>query len=162
MSTLKSTLESLASQFAMSILNALRSASIEEVMGVTGARASGGGTSAPAAPVKRGPGRPKKVAAAAPAAEPAAPAKRRGRPGRLPRRSAEDIGGVVDSIFALLQSHPEGLRAEQIRAALDLHKKELPRPLAEGLATGAFTKEGQKRATTYFAGSGGKAKKRGR
>jgi hypothetical protein len=178
MSTLKSTIESLAAQFATSILGALRSASIDEVMSLTGQRASAAASgSGAAAPVKRGPGRPKKAAAAAPAAEaaPAAP-KKRGRPagsgsankaagpakktasGRLARRSAEDIGGVVDSIVSLLEQHSEGLRAEQIRGALGLDAKELPRPLADGLAAGTITKTGQKRATTYFAG--GKGKKR--
>jgi len=203
MSTLKGTLENLASQFASSILNALRSASIEEVMSVTGARVSAAAASAgasAAAPAKRGPGRPKKVAAAAPAPAAAAPAapKKRGRPagsgkkaapaaapkaaapkaaapkaaapkaaapkakktatGRLARRSVEDIGGVVTSIVSLLEQHSDGLRAEQIRGALGLDAKELPRPLADGLAAGTITKTGQKRATTYFAG--GKGKKR--
>jgi hypothetical protein len=189
MSTLKGTLENLASQFAMSILNALRSASIEEVMSVTGGRAASAASAASgasaAAPAKRGPGRPKKVAAAAPAAEAPAAPKKRGRPagsgkkaaaasapapaaakpakktstGRLARRSAEDIGGVVQSIVSLLESNPNGLRAEQIRGALGLDAKELPRPLADGLSAGTITKQGQKRATTYFA-AGGKGKKR--
>jgi hypothetical protein len=181
MSTLKSTIESLAAQFATSILGALRSASIDEVMSLTGQRASaaasGSSASGAAAPAKRGPGGPKK--AAAPAAQPAPAAsapKKRGRPagsgnakaaaaskktasGRLARRSAEDIGSVVDSIVSLLEQHSEGLRAEQIRGALGLDAKELPRPLADGLAAGTITKTGQKRATTYFAG-GGKGKKR--
>ncbi len=34
----------------------------------------------------------------------------------------------------------------------------LPRPLADALAAGRVTKSGQKRATTYFAGSGGAAR----
>lgn len=198
MSTLKSTIESLASQFAMSILGALRSASVDEVMSITGAKlASGSGAAASAsasaaAPAKRGPGRPKKAAAAAapaPAPAPAAAPKKRGRPagsgkkaapvavapkapkvakppkakksatGRLARRSVEDISGVVDSIVALLGQHSDGLRAEQIRGALGLDAKELPRPLADGLAAGTITKTGQKRATTYFAGGGKKKKK---
>lgn len=186
MSTLKSTIEGLASQFAVSILGALRSASIEEVMSVTGNRAPAAAASAAAAPAKRGPGRPKKVAAAAPAAAPAPAApKKRGRPvgsgkkaaaakpasaptpsartatGRLARRSASDIGSLVDSIVSLLGQHPNGLRAEQIRGTLGLDAKELPRPLADGLAAGTITKTGQKRATTYFAnGKGGRGKKR--
>lgn len=193
MSTLKSTIESLASQFAVSILGALRSASIEEVMSITGNKAPASAPAAAAAPAKRGPGRPKKVAAAAapaPALAPAAAPKKRGRPagsgkkaavakpapkaaakpvavakpvaakktatGRLARRSVEDIGSVVTSIVSLLQSHPEGLRAEQIRGALGLDAKELPRPLADGLAAGTISKQGQKRATTYFAAGGKK------
>ncbi|MBX3234317.1 MAG: hypothetical protein KIT84_21630 [Labilithrix sp.] len=168
MSSLKSTIEGLASQFAMSVIGALRSASLAEVMEVTsgGARAvaptSSRGASAPApaaapAPARRGPGRPKKVAAAAPAASApaAAPAKRRGvvgRPGRLGRRSMADISKVIDDIAALLQKHPGGLRAEEIRRELGVQSKELPRPLADGLAAGRFSKQGQKRATTYFPG----------
>lgn len=165
MSTLKSTIEGLASQFAMSVIGALRSASIAEVMEVT----SGGGNTraasvvassgaGAAAPVRRGPGRPKKVAAAG-----AAPSPTRASDGggRLGRRSIEDIGKVVEDIVALLQKNPDGLRAEQIRSSLGVQAKELPRPLADGLADGRLEKSGQKRATTYFAASGGaRGKKR--
>lgn len=71
-----------------------------------------------------------------------------------------DIGSVVQDIVSLLGKHPEGLRSEQIRSALGLQAKELPRPLADGLTAGTITKVGQKRATTYFAGSTGKGKKK--
>jgi len=187
MSTLKSTIEGLASQFAVSIVAALRSASIQEVMEIAGHK-GGGAAAAPAAPAaaaapaKRGPGRPKKAAAAAPAPAveaPKATGKKRGRPagstnkaaapkapkakktasGRLGRRSVADIGALLDNIVALLAQNPDGLRAEQIRSALNIEAKELPRPLADGVANGSLTKTGQKRATTYFA-AGGKGKKR--
>ena len=62
---------------------------------------------------------------------------------------------MVDAIADLLAKHPNGLRAEQIRAQLDVEAKELPRPLSDGVKAGRLTKQGQKRATTYFAGSGG-------
>ena len=62
---------------------------------------------------------------------------------------------MIDRIHDLLQKSSGGLRAEQIREALGVEAKELPRPLADGLSSGRFTKTGQKRATTYFAGSGG-------
>jgi len=144
MSNLKSTIESLANEFAMSIISALRAASIDELTGVTGIGGRGR------------PGRP----AAAPAAGP-----KRGRGGRLGRRSTADIGRMVDEIVALLQKHPEGLRAEQIREALNCQAKELPRPLSDALEAGRISKTGQKRATTYFAGSkageAAPAKKRG-
>ena len=61
---------------------------------------------------------------------------------------------MVENIVSLLGKHPGGLRAEQIRDALGCQAKELPRPLADGLSEGRITKTGQKRATTYFAGSG--------
>lgn len=62
---------------------------------------------------------------------------------------------MIDRIFDLLQKSSGGMRAEQIREALNVEAKELPRPLADALASGRVTKTGQKRATTYFAGSGG-------
>lgn len=73
---------------------------------------------------------------------------------------------MVESIVDLLTKNGDGLRAEQIREALGVEAKELPRPLAEALSAGRVTKSGQKRATTYFAGNGGGAsgapKRRGR
>jgi uncharacterized Zn finger protein len=68
------------------------------------------------------------------------------------RRSLSKITEIVDAIVALLRRHPEGLRAEQIRAQLGLPAKALPRPIAEGLLTARLRKRGRKRATTYFAG----------
>ena len=72
---------------------------------------------------------------------------------------------MVENIVSLLQKSPEGLRAEQIREALGVQAKELPRPLADGLSEGRISKSGQKRATTYFAGGkageAGGAKRRG-
>lgn len=76
---------------------------------------------------------------------------------RLARRSEEDIAGVVDRIVVLLKDKPDGLRAEEIRDQLDLEAKELPRPLADALASKQIKKSGNKRATTYFAAGNGKA-----
>ncbi len=143
MSNLKSTIERLANEFALSITNALRSASIDELMalGAEGSR----------------PSRSSRVVEASP---------RRDR-ARLGRRSTADIGRMVENIVSLLQKHPEGLRAEQIREALNCQAKELPRPLADALSEGRISKSGQKRATTYFVGAraggeGGGKKRRGR
>jgi hypothetical protein len=147
MSDLKKAIEDLAADFAVSIIGALRSASIEELTELgTGARA--------ARPV----GRP---------AAPEVGGRKRGRGARLGRRSASDIGQMIESIVDLLGKNPEGLRAEQIRDALGVQAKELPRPLADALASGRITKTGQKRATTYFVGdgaaaAGGAPKRRGR
>jgi hypothetical protein len=163
MSNLRSTIENLASQFAASVLDALRSASIDELADVAGR--NGG-----AAPVRRGPGRPRASETAAVATPAAAPAARggraRGRGGRLGRRSPGDITRMIESIVDVLAKNGSGLRAEQIREALGVEAKELPRPLAEAISGGLITKTGQKRATTYFAGNGGGAsgapKRRGR
>src|SRR5579872_6370024 len=114
-SPLRVRLNDLASMFAASVLGAIRGASLEELL----AESSRGR----AARAPRGPA--KAVAAGS---------RRRG--GRLPRRSAKDIAGVIHQIEALLKVHPKGLRAEEIRAALGLQAKELPRPLKEGLDAG--------------------------
>jgi hypothetical protein len=160
-SSLRSRLAELAIEFSASVLDAIRGASLEELLsGSSGERARG--PSRGPAPAKRGARRAgPRAAAPAPApardtaAATAAPAARR-RGGRLARRSSGDIAGVVTSIVGLLKSSPAGLRAEEIRAKLGLHAKELPRPLKEGLDAGTLSKSGQKRATTYFVGGGGR------
>ena len=58
---------------------------------------------------------------------------------------------MIDRIVSVVGKAASGLRAEQIRAALGVEAKELPRPLADAVSAGRLTKTGQKRATTYFA-----------
>src|SRR5262245_37135953 len=106
MANLKSTIEGLASQFAQSVLSALRGASIEELASV-----AGGG-------LQRRIGRVARGAAAAGAAVTVGVGRRRGKGGRLPRRSVGEIAKMVESIADLLAKKPDGLRAEQIRDAL--------------------------------------------
>jgi len=77
----------------------------------------------------------------------AKPARRR----RLARRSPDDNGDALDRVVALLEGTRGGLRAEQIRAALEMDPKEMPRVLAEGVAKKVLKKKGQTRATTYSA-----------
>ena len=142
-----SSIEALASEFARAVLAAIRSASLEEIL------EESRGSAAPR-------GRARRAATAAPEEQEKAPKAARGarkagrkaaKKGRLPRRSLGDIQKVLESIVGLLQKNPEGLRAEQIRSELGLLAKEMPRPLAEGLAAKRLRKKGEKRATTYFA-----------
>ncbi|HXN33376.1 MAG TPA: hypothetical protein VN894_16010 [Polyangiaceae bacterium] len=121
--SLRQRLHGLASAFASDVLDAIRGASVRDLLGASPA----GARPAPARgePVRR-------------------------RVGRLPRRSAGDIAQVVDHIVGLLRQSPNGLRAEQIRAKLGLQAKELPRPLNDAIESGRLAKSGQKRATTYF------------
>lgn len=139
MSTLRNQIDRLAAQFAGQIIDALRGASLDDLLAIAG----GGG---------RGRGRP---AGSGNSGGVDLGGRRRGRGGRLGRRTADDIGKMVDGIVDLLARSSGGLRAEQIREALNVEAKELPRPLADALKAGRITKSGQKRATTYFAGSGG-------
>jgi hypothetical protein len=134
MPTLQSALHDLAASFASSVLDAIRSASLQELLGEAGGARG------------RGPGRPK--AARAPET-PGRPA-RVTRSGRLKRRSPEDIARALDQVVSLLQKDKGGLRAEQIRQQLGMQAKEMPRVLKEGLDKKAIKSKGQKRATTYF------------
>src|ERR1019366_10651027 len=97
MPTLRSQLDSLAASFASAIVDAIRSASLHELVGSEG-------RGAPA-------GRP----AASPVTK-ALPAAKTTRTGRLKRRSSDDIGQVLDQIVALVKKNKDGLRAEQIRS----------------------------------------------
>jgi hypothetical protein len=133
--SLRSSLSTLAASFADSILDAIRGASLEELLGETGGAS------------RRGPGRPPKSKATS--AEPAAPRARKS--GRLARRSPEQIAKALDQVVALVKGKKDGLRAEQIRSALKMQSKEMPRVLQEGLAKKKLKSKGQKRATTYFA-----------
>lgn len=163
MTTLKTTLESLSADFAANVLRAIRGASLDDIVGGVVAVGSAAPAAAPAAPARR-PGRPAKVTATAAAPHVAAPSiaakspRKGGARRRLARRSQADILGVVDQIVALLQNAPQGLRSEDIRAQLGLAANEMPRPIAEGLKSKRISKEGEKRATVYFAKGASKKK----
>ena len=144
MSTIHGSLSTLASQFADDVLAAIRTASLSDLL------ESHGATSRirPA----RSNGSAKQSQAKALKSE----------NGRLARRGPEEIGKVVTSIVGLLSKNPAGMRAEQIRGALNLQSKEMPRPLAEALKQKLITSKGQKRATTYAlkSASGSKTAKK--
>jgi hypothetical protein len=151
-SSLRNRLNELAASFSAGVLDAIRGASLEELLSESSSRGKGRAPS-------RMPALATTTVARVGAATPAAEGVRR-RPGRLPRRSAGDISQAVEQIVGLLSSNPAGLRAEQIRQKLGLQAKELPRPLKEGLDGGRLSKVGRKRATTYFAGgAAGKGRK---
>jgi predicted HTH transcriptional regulator len=135
--SLRQQLDSLAASFANGVLHAIRSASIEDLLAE-----SGGSRRLPKSIVAAG------VAGGS-----------RRRTGRLARRSAEDIGQVIDRIVSLVKQSPKGMRAEEIRQKLDMQAKEMPRPLKEAVEAGRLSKSGQKRATTYVARGGGAAAK---
>jgi hypothetical protein len=129
---LQSRISVLVSSFVDSVLEAVKSSSLEEILDGSGTRrAAPRGARAPLAP------RPARIPAA--------------RSGRLPRRSAEDIAKTLEVVVSLLGSRKNGLRAEQIRTELNMQAKELPRILKEGLGRKKIRAVGQKRATTYFA-----------
>jgi hypothetical protein len=129
MPNLRTALDSLASSFAASVLDAIRGASLQELLAESGG-----------AP-RRGPGRPRGGGGGT--------AKKSNR--RLARRSPAEIARTLDAITILLRKNKAGLRSEQIRKALKLDVREVPRVLKEGLAKKKIKSRGQKRATTYTA-----------
>jgi|SRR5579859_1184260 len=139
MSTLRDHLSDLARHFATEVLEAIRSASLDELL----AESSG-------AP-RQGPGRPRSSTKTTPAAPRASAPVRKAKGGRLARRSAADIDKVLVQVVGAVKASKKGLRAEEIKKKLGLQSKELPRILKQGLSTKKLRSKGQKRATTYFA-----------
>lgn len=74
----------------------------------------------------------------------------RTRAGRLSRRTPAEIAATLVRIVALVKK-TTGMRSEEIREALGLDVREMPRALKEGLAKKVLKSRGQKRATTYSA-----------
>jgi hypothetical protein len=132
MSTLRDSIQALAQTFATQVLEAIRGASLEDILAESAGKRAGRAPSA---------GRGGARASVADAAS----------EGRLSRRSPDDIAAVSERIVALVKTKREGLRAEQIRAELGIAKNEWMRPLDLALASKKLTKKGEKRATTYFA-----------
>jgi hypothetical protein len=130
MPTLRSQLDSLAASFANAVVDAIRGASLHELVASDGRASAARPTAGPVA---------KSIGA------------KTTRTGRLKRRSSEDIGLVLDQVVSLVKKNKDGLRAEQIRTELSLQAKELPRVLKEGLRSKRLRKAGQKRATVYSA-----------
>ncbi|MBI2388006.1 MAG: hypothetical protein HYV09_00185 [Deltaproteobacteria bacterium] len=133
MSDLQRTIAELAQQFATQVLRAIRTASLDDIASVAGGVPARARVSAPAAAA------PTRAAAGA----------RRGAGGRR-RRTQGDLAALGSRIVELLKGNPEGMRAEAIREALGVPRKELPRVFNQLVEGGALRKEGQKRATTYF------------
>jgi hypothetical protein len=129
--SLKSRISVLAEEFSAGVLAAIRSASLEEILaeGPRAGRATSTTASSSAAPAPRSQGR---------------------KPGRLQRRSPEQIGEVVDAIVGALKKNKAGMRSEQLQKLLSLDKREISGPLAEALDGKKIAKKGERRATTYF------------
>ncbi len=131
MSSLRSSIQTLADQFASGVIAAIRSASLEDILAETGG------------------GRPAARTAPRPAHGTGNSGGSRGRAGG--RRSPADLSAVADSIVGLVARHPGGLRAEQIRAQLGIPRNALLRPLALAVSSRRLSKRGHKRSTTYTA-----------
>jgi hypothetical protein len=133
MSTLRDRLTDLAQSFADEVIAALRGASLDDLLSRGGARPFAARAIEHARDQQA---RPRPVTK---------------KPGRLQRRSPEEIARAVDLVAKLVRSRPKGMRAEEIRKTLGLDVREMPRVLKDGLAKKKLRAKGRKRATTYFA-----------
>jgi len=134
MPPLRSTLHDLAAKLASDILDVLRGSSLGQLRGERGGR-TGRGACLP--PKNAGIGASKAFGLA--------------KSGRLPGRSENEIAAALDEIVGLVSKHKDELRAEEIRKALKLDVREMPRVLKEGLSLKKLKATGRKRATTYIA-----------
>src|SRR5262245_5522752 len=112
MNTLRQTIEEKAKRFAVEIVNALRGASIEELLSVTGGRPRFSPAPSPQPAGARvrpvGSGR-RMVDTEEHVVSPERPTPA-GRRNRLARRSPEDIANRLQQIVSLLEGHPDGMR----------------------------------------------------
>jgi len=127
---LHDTIQGLADAFAREVLSAIQALSLEEILSLKGLVVGG---------APRASGAPQKAF------------RPPGRPGRLPRRSPEDVDKQAQHIVDYVKAHGP-VRAEAMRAALAIDKREWLRPLQRALELGV-KKEGNKRATEYSFGS---------
>lgn len=56
---------------------------------------------------------------------------------------------VLDRLLVVLRSHPGGMRAQQLAAALDVSTATLVKPLQVGVKTEKLLKTGKGKGTTY-------------
>ncbi len=152
---LRDSISALAATFATSVVAAIRSSNLADIVDLAKeatATPRGRATATNAAPAPRAKRTraksPKKQAKkVAPAAKPAAKSARKAG-GRLARRSPADIAKALAKVVALVKEKG-GLRSEQVRDALKMDKKEMPRVLKEGLVRKVLKSKGQKRSTVY-------------
>jgi hypothetical protein len=130
---LRTIIAALAHSFADGLLAAIRGASLEEILEV-----------APSGPRRAG-------ARVIPARSARSAKPARSSTGRLARRSPAQIAKALQEVVALVRTNKGGRRAEQIRQALGMEAKEMPRILKEGVAKKVLKSSGEKRATTYAA-----------
>jgi len=137
-SPLRSALSALASTFTDAVLAAIRSASLDDLHAESGGWASSG-RGGRRARTDGGGGQPAPLGAR----------RKSGKNGRLARRSPEQIATAIDQVVALVKKSRTGLRSEEIKLALGLDRREVPRILKTAVAKRKLRAKGQKRATTY-------------
>lgn len=121
-STVQSAIRDRAFEFAEGLLEALRSASLSDIVG----------SERPELPPRRAP----------------LPRQRRRK---FERRTDAEIDELAKEIVDLCKKHPGGVKAEEMRSVLKVENRDLQRPIFLLLKRGTVKKSGQKRSTLYFS-----------
>lgn len=133
-------LEAISRTFAAAVVDAMKRASLADILEASGSRSAARPANAPTAstPAKRGPGRPRKDAS-----PDAAPTRRvRGNP------SAKLA--AVNAIVAYVKAHP-GQPGEVIRKAVGLDRARWSPALRHCIDAQLLSRRGEKRAAKYWA-----------
>jgi hypothetical protein len=77
------------------------------------------------------------------------------------RRSADQIEATCEALMTAIAASP-GQRIEQIGGAIGMRTKDLALPIRKLVAQKQIRTEGQRRATRYFPGAGGRRARRSR
>jgi hypothetical protein len=148
MKTAQAEIRTLVDSFVDQLTQHIRVAAVESVQEALGGHAPARATAAPA-----------KRAGAKPGPKPnAAKAKKTGKGGRRVRRSPEQIAAAKDAIARYVNANP-GTAMGDLSTALGEDPITIRVQLNELLEEGALRKEGERRGTKYFAGSGRVSKK---
>lgn len=165
MSNTLTKIERLAQQFTRDLVDSLRGASIDELVGLSGKRAakSAAPKSAaprPAAPEAEAPkrrGRPPKNAA--PAVKKPASASKETKTAKKAdasrtRRSGDELVQIQAKVVKYIGAHEkaEGLAVSEIASGIKLEVEEITRALVKAVSAGQVRKTGEKRLTRYFPG----------
>ena len=144
---------------AQEIATAVRESLRQQIFGSGGTHRAAT-TSTVAAPVKRGPGRPRKTPVLlpstsspthAPQAAPAEKIRGRRKAARGARRSSEQVAQDDARILEHIKAHP-GVRSVEMREAIGLAKQNLASGLDRLRQAGLIKAKGVRSATTYTAG----------
>ena len=134
MSDLRSQIHDVVTEFVSSIYDAVRAASLSQLVEEAGA----GGYS----PSRRGPGRPPSTGAAARAGRPA-------RGGRRKRASSEEVQHLKDTVLAAARQLKPGFSKSDVMRK-SRSRVDLGRAIALVVADGKLVKKGDRRLTRYW------------
>lgn len=150
---LKDVIAKAANEFTNEVISIFAEAFHSTASGLSSARSATGASKRPASSAAKAPAAP--AAKASKAGRPAKGAKpqpaKKAPTGTRVRRSEADLAKMGEDVIKLLQKNKSGMRIEQINKQLGTETKELMRPMLKLLEEGKLRKQGERRATTYFA-----------